>query len=639
MLSKAMNHSLFRFLLVIILWSQAVWIVAQSTNPMPNIILIVADDMGYNDIGCFGASRISTPNLDTLASNGIRFTDFYVSQAVCSASRASILTGCYANRVGILGALTPHSRIGINPEETTIAEMLKERGYHTGMIGKWHLGDRKEFLPKRHGFDSYFGVPYSNDMWPNHPDKLHFPPLPVYQNNRIWTTLEDQSQLTTWYTERALKFIQTHASKPFFLYIAHSMPHVPLFVSDKFKGKSDQGLYGDVIMEIDWSVGEIINTLREEGLVDHTLVIFTSDNGPWLSYGTHGGSAFPLREGKGTAWDGGQRVPCIMYWPGLIPEGGICEEPVMTIDLLPSLAEITGAKLPEKEIDGKSILPLMIASPMASSPHDYLAFYYGRKLNSVRSGKWKMHLPHGYRTLNGREGRDDGIPIPYEQAFTSWALYDMEHDVSETENVMERYPEVAEELKTYADKMIDELGDAGVTGSESRTPGYIKGYVVEKGVTENLASGVEVILSVPITNYTQGGANALIDGVTGTMRFNDGAWLGINGKNLEGDVCLDRKAIVSEIAVRFLVDQRSWIFEPREVKIAVSMDGLEFQELKVKKKNVARKMEPAIVSYSAKVKQDVRCIRVVGENIRVCPTGHPGEGKNAWIFVDEIIVK
>jgi len=254
--------------------------------------------MGYADAGCLGAEKIKTPNLDRMAEEGIRFTNFYVAQAVCSASRAALLTGCYSNRVSILGALGPGAKHGIHENEITIAELVKQKDYATAIYGKWHLGHREKFLPTNHGFDEYFGLPYSNDMWPYHPERPDgFPPLPLIEGTDTVQFLEEQSQLTTWYAEHAVQFIKNNKNRPFFLYLAHSMPHVPLYVSDKYKGKSDQGLYGDVIMEIDWSVGQILSTLKKYKIDKNTLVIFTSDNGPWLSYGDHAGSALPLREG------------------------------------------------------------------------------------------------------------------------------------------------------------------------------------------------------------------------------------------------------------------------------------------------------------------------------------------------------
>ncbi|MFT5168567.1 MAG: arylsulfatase A-like enzyme, partial [Saprospiraceae bacterium] len=296
----------------------------QKSPTPPNIVIIFTDDQGYQDLGCYGSPDIETPHLDQMAKEGIRFTNFYVSQPVCSASRASLLTGCYANRLGIHGAFMPFVGKGLNPGEETIAEILKPLGYATGVFGKWHLGSEEKFLPTRQGFDEYFGIPYSNDMWPHHPQQgtvFDFGDLPLFENEKIIDTLDDQSMTTTWYTDHAIDFIKKNKKQPFFLYLPHSQPHVPLFVSDKFKGKSKRGLYGDVISEIDWSVGQVLKTLKENNLDEKTLVIFASDNGPWLSYGTHSGVALPLREGKGTALEGGVRVPCIMRWPGNIPQG------------------------------------------------------------------------------------------------------------------------------------------------------------------------------------------------------------------------------------------------------------------------------------------------------------------------------
>ncbi|MFN4260976.1 MAG: sulfatase [Gemmataceae bacterium] len=424
----------------------------------PNIVIIFTDDQGYADVGCFGAKDFETPHLDRMAQEGMRFTDFYVSQAVCSASRASLLTGCYPNRIGILGALGPSSKHGIHSDEVTIAELVKQRGYATALYGKWHLGHLPQFLPTRHGFDDYYGLPYSNDMWPKHPT-AKFPDLPLIEGEKIIAYNPDQSRLTTDYTERAVRFIEKNKDQPFLLYVAHSMPHVPLFVSDKFKGKSKQGLYGDVIMEIDWSVGQILEALKKNGLDDQTLVIFTSDNGPWLSYGNHAGSAEPLREGKGTSWDGGQRVPCIMRWPGQIPAGKECAELAATIDILPTVARLTGAKLPPHRIDGKDIWPLMTGQPNATSPHEAYFFYWGGELQAVRSGQWKLHFPHAYRTLAGRPGGKDGQPVPYSQAKTELALFDLKNDIGETRNVAERYPDVVKRLQALADAARADLGD------------------------------------------------------------------------------------------------------------------------------------------------------------------------------------
>ena len=429
----------------------------------PNIILIFADDLGYADIGPFGASTYKTPNLDRLAGEGRRFTSFYVAQPVCSASRAALLTGCYPNRIGIMGALGPKSKVGIHSNEVTLAELVKQKNYATAIFGKWHLGYQPEFLPTRHGFDEYYGLPYSNDMWPFHPEakKGTYPDLPLFEGERSIALNPDQTQLTKDYTERATRFIARNKDRPFFLYLAHNMPHVPLFATDRFRDKSGAGLYGDVIQDIDWSVGEVLKTLEENGLTQNTLVIFTSDNGPWLSYGDHAGSAGKLREGKGTVWDGGVRVPCIMRWPGKIPANTVCAEPAMTIDLFPTIAGLVGANLPSHRIDGRNIWSLIDGTPNATSPQQAYFFYYNTNdLLAVRSGPWKLHVPQTYRSLNGRPGGTNGIPAKYENLETDLALYNLESDPGETKNLASEEREIAKRLEFFLASMRRDLGDA-----------------------------------------------------------------------------------------------------------------------------------------------------------------------------------
>ena len=454
-----------------------------DTNP-PNVVVIFMDDMAYADIGPFGARAYPTPHLDRMAREGRKFTDFYVTQAVCSASRAGLLTGCYNVRVGILGALGPKSTHGLNPGEITLAELCKQRGYATACFGKWHLGHHTEFLPLQHGFDEYFGIPYSNDMWPYHPGVRHlpmaerlkkWPHLPLIEGNQIINprvTGKDQEKITTQLTERSVRFIEKNKDNPFFLYVPHPMVHVPLYVSDKFKGKSKAGLFGDVMMEVDWSVGQILETLRKHELDKNTLVIFTSDNGPWLSYGDHAGSAEPLREGKGTMFDGGCRESALMWWPGTIPAGSECTTPSMTIDLLPTVAELIGARLPKHPIDGKSIVNLLKGTS-DTSPHEAYYFYYGRQLQAIRMGKWKLHFPHGYRTMAGRPGGTDGIPTRYSQAKIGLALFDMEKDIGETTDVKAKHPDIVKQLQALGEKMRDELGDNGREGTGVRPPGQL----------------------------------------------------------------------------------------------------------------------------------------------------------------------
>ena len=451
----------------------------KSISDRPNFVIIFTDDQGYADVGCFGAKGFETPNLDRMAAEGVRFTDFYVASALCTPSRAALMTGCYPQRIGLPDVLSPkgpkwaigRSEIGINSKELTIAEILKSSGYATACFGKWHLGHHPKFLPTRHGFDEYFGLPYSNDMRPE--NNKEYPPLPLMEGETVIENNPDQRKLTTLYTERAVKFIEKNKDKPFFLYVPHSMPHVPLYVSDKFKGKSEQGLYGDVIMEIDWSVGQILSTLDRLGIDERTLVIFTSDNGPWLSYGDHGGSAGPLREGKGTTWEGGMREPCIMWWLGKIPAGAVCNELATTMDILPTFSRLAGAKLPSKRIDGKDIWPLMSGKAGAKSPHEAFFYYNGWQLEAVRSGKWKLHFPHSYRTLV--ESGSGGIRGKERAGKLGLSLFNLKKDIAEQHDVSAEHPEVVKRLSALADKMREDLGDSAkqMTGKNRRPPGRV----------------------------------------------------------------------------------------------------------------------------------------------------------------------
>lgn len=441
--------------------------VVGAAEPPPNVVLVFADDLGYADVGVFGAQGFHTPHIDRLATEGVRFTDFYVAQAVCTASRAALLTGSYPQRVGLTGAVDHRARHGIAASETTLAEVLKAGGYATAIYGKWHLGHLPIFLPTHHGFDDYYGLPYSNDMWPFHPERPdYYPPLPLIEGEKTIATNPDQSRLTGDYTTRAVAFIEANRERPFFLYLPHSMPHVPLFASEPFRGRTEQGLYGDVIEEVDDSVGRILATLERHGLARNTLVIFTSDNGPWLSYGDHAGSAGPLREGKGTSFEGGVRVPFLARWPGRIPAGTVVGEPAMTIDLLPTIARLCGAPLPEKPIDGRDLRPLLLGEPGATSPHEAYFFWWGQELQAVRAGRWKLHFPHDYRSLDGPAG-SGGRPGRYTQLHTPLALFDLAVDRGETTDVSARNPEVVARLVALAEEARDELGDTA-TGKKGR---------------------------------------------------------------------------------------------------------------------------------------------------------------------------
>lgn len=447
----------------------------RSIEMLPNFVVVLADDLGYGDLGCYGARPWKTPNLDRLAREGMRFTSFYAAQAVCSASRAALLTGCYPNRIGILGALGPKSKTGIHEAEVTLAELLKQRGYATAIFGKWHLGDSPPFLPAHHGFDEFFGLPYSNDMWPRHPSNPKgYPPLPLVEGDRTIQEMPDQTQLTRWYTEHATDFILRNHNRPFFLYVPHSMPHVPLHASRNFAGRSRAGLFGDVIQELDWSVGQILAALKRHRLDERTLVLFISDNGPWLLYGNHAGSAGPLREGKGTSWEGGVRVPCIARWPGQIPRGHTCSELAATIDLLPTLARLAGSEPPrDRVIDGRDIWPLMAGVRGARTPHETFCYYWGQHLQAIRNGRWKLHFPHAYVKPNPIGL--DGMPGQYTNPKTDLALFDLDQDIGETRDVSREHPEVVQQLQALADAARADLGDSAGKwiGAGVRSPGKI----------------------------------------------------------------------------------------------------------------------------------------------------------------------
>ncbi len=451
----------------------------------PNIVIIFLDDMGNGDLSATGAFGYQTPNIDRLATSGIRFTNFLDVQSVCSASRAGLLTGCYANRIGITGALFPSSKVGLHANEVTLPELLKQKNYATAIVGKWHLGDSQEFLPLQHGFDEYFGLPYSNDMWPvdykgepaTDSRKDRFPPLFIIEGNEKKipiNTLDDQATLTRLYTERAVDFINQKKNNPFFLYMPHAMPHVPINASPSFKGKSKQGLFGDVMMELDWSVGEILKALKANKIENKTLIIFTSDNGPWLNYGNHAGSTGGLREGKGTSYEGGVRVPCIMNWPGQIKVGQVCNSLSSTLDIFPTLAELLNLKLPVHKIDGVSLLPILHGNVNAQPRKDFYYYYRSNSLEAVRMDDWKLILPHPGRTYENFDAGMNGFPGGTNENFAvPEALYDLRRDPGERYDVQKQFPEIMQALRALADKAREDLGDdiQNAKGKNRREPG------------------------------------------------------------------------------------------------------------------------------------------------------------------------
>ena len=437
-----------------------------SLPPKPNFVIILIDDMGYGDIGPFGSILNPTPNLDHMANEGMKLTSFY-GAPVCTPSRAQILTGCYAKRVSLPNVIFPACPIGLSPNEHTVADLLKAQGYATMAIGKWHVGDQLEFLPTRHGFDHFFGLPYSNDMGPetNAAGKVSsYPPLPLLQDKDVIEAPVDQDTLTARYTEDALKFITENRNDPFFLYLAHTAVHVPLHPGAAFRGKSGNGLYGDWVEEVDWSVGRVLETLKELHLDTNTLVLFTSDNGPWLIQGKNAGVATPLRGGKATTWEGGMREPTIAWWPGKIPAKTVCDAVASEMDVLPTFVRLAAGRVPsDNKIDGKDIWPLLSAESK-TSPHDALYYFNGTKLQAVRSGPWKLAIAW--------QATGKGFGPPARASFDKPRLYNLDSDIGEQVNVAAEHPEIVTRLQDYILQMDADLGRNG-NGSGVRPPGRV----------------------------------------------------------------------------------------------------------------------------------------------------------------------
>lgn len=442
----------------------------------PNFVVINCDDLGYADIEPFGAPKTKTPRLVRFAAEGMTLTDFHVTSGVCSPSRASLMTGCYPKRVGLHTnetggwVLFPGNHRGLNPAEVTVAEVLRTRGYATACVGKWHLGDQPEFLPTRQGFDVYFGIPFSNDMGQT-TDKgrtnTKRPPTPLLRGERVIEEEPDQRRLTRRYTDEALAFIEANRDRPFFLYLAHSMPHWPQYAGAAFTGQSADGRYGDTVEEIDASTGELLDALKRLRLDERTLVLFTSDNGGPIRQGANNA---PLRGAKGTTWEGGMRVPCLVRWPGTVPAGSVCRELASTLDVLPTFAKLAGAEAAvptDRVIDGKDMGPLLTGQAGAKTPHEAFYYYHLGQLQAVRSGPWKLIVPHLAHPNQGK---------PEETVAVSRQLYNLDTDLSETTNVASMHPDVVRRLTALADRARDDLGDESLNlpGKNCRAPGYVE---------------------------------------------------------------------------------------------------------------------------------------------------------------------
>lgn len=442
---------------------------ARRPDSPPNLVLIFIDDMGYGDIGPYGSALNRTPNLSRMAAEGMKLTSFYAAP-VCSASRAQLLTGCYAPRVSVPGVFFPAGSKGLNPAETTVAEYLRELGYATACFGKWHLGDQKEFLPTRQGFDQYFGIPYSNDMQRNSLEDSRRV-VPLLRDETVAELLEDEGQrrVTREYTQEAVKFIESHKSSPFFLYLPHTAVHVPLFPHPDFVGKSQNGTYGDWVEEVDWSVGEILNALRRSRLDQNTLVLFTSDNGPWVSRGSSGGVAGPLRGSKGCTLEGGVREPTIVWWPGQIEPGSVCDAVAGTIDVLPTFVALAGGQVRQDvTIDGRDISPLLRGDTV-QSPHEAWYYYQGTRLQAVRKGPWKLAITPQTLGMGIKEKPAD-ISAP------GMRLYNLDREIGEMTNVADQHPEIVAELTVLADAMIADIG-SGKPGPGVRPAGTVENPV------------------------------------------------------------------------------------------------------------------------------------------------------------------
>lgn len=472
-----------------------------ATPARPNVVFIFADDLGYGDVGAYGARDIETPHIDSLAKSGTKFTSFYVAQAVCTASRAALFTGSYPNRVSMSGALNHTSPTGLHPSEKLLSQHFKDAGYATAIFGKWHLGHQTPYLPTRRGFDEWLGIPYSNDNGPLHPVTRGIPALPLYHNEIPIELDPDQAHFTRRFTAAAVNFIERNKDKPFFLYLPHVMPHVPIFVREQFRGKSGRGIYGDVVQELDWGVGEILSALERLGLEENTIVVFSSDNGPFLSYGEHAGYATPLREGKLTTFEGGHRVPCLVRWPGKVPAGRVSDAPWSTMDFHVTMTTLLGAKPVAAKLDGRDMLPLLTGQPGAEGREEFL-FYSGDELHAVRVGPWKLHLPHEYLTTAAEPGRG-GKPSNYAnmkpQSIENsgirgiasrhgyrvekldLSLYNLKDDPGETTNLAARHPEVVARLQQTVAAARADLGDSltGAKGKNIRPAGDVRGKLPE----------------------------------------------------------------------------------------------------------------------------------------------------------------
>ncbi|MFK7775956.1 MAG: sulfatase [Saprospiraceae bacterium] len=586
----------------------------ESENTSPNIIILFADDLGYGDLGVYGHPTIRTPNLDAMAAKGMKFTNFYSGSPACTASRYALLTGRYPIRSGFQWVLYPNSSRGIHANEYTLAEGMKDAGYATACFGKWHLGTtKKEYLPLQNGFDEYFGLPYSNDM---------IPPLwndiPLLEGNDTISVNPDQRTLTKQYTERTIDFITKHSRDPFFIYVPYAMPHLPLHPGEDFAGKSSRGTYGDVVEELDWSVGSILKSLKTNNLSKNTLVIFVSDNGPWIIKNEEGGSSGLLRDGKGSTWEGGMRVPMIAHWEGQISPAILNTQPASTLDLYTSLLKLVGQEIPKETIyDGKDISNLFLGNESEILAEEPFFFYGSKRLHAIRKGKWKLHVQTSSQTnLEYFEGK---TPL----------LFNINEDPSEKYDLAEKFPEIVNELLQEIENHKNEINAQPNFFQKERLASRKEHLAFEKKVT---------LKNPPHPNYSN--TNTLTDGFTeGADRFR--TLMGFEGNNLEAIIDLEEDKIVQEIKIGFLQNQPSWIFFPKTVEFLISQNGKDFEKIDTQEIDASLVDKMSSVFYFStkeKTERKTRYIKVIAYNQGKCPEGHDGAGKDCWIFADEIIV-
>jgi len=580
----------------------------------PNFVILFCDDLGYGDLNSYGHPVIRTPNLDKMADEGVRFTNFYSASPACTASRYSLLTGRYPAYSGFDWVLYPKSVRGIHPLETTIAERLQEASYATGAFGKWHLGvTDSSYLPLQNGFDEYLGLPYSNDMLPpRHPE------IPLMQGNDTLEVMPDQATLTRRYTEQAIEFIERHQDEPFFVYLPYAMPHVPLHPGPEFAGQSERGPYGDVVEEIDWSAGEIRKTLEELGLAENTLVFFTSDNGPWIIKGEDGGSSGPLRDGKGSTWEGGTREPAIAWWPGNIEPGRKVDALSSTLDLYPTLLQLAGISLENYyPADGKDITPLLLYPDSLQVEKPFFYHGPGNRLQAVRSGKWKLHIRTNSQT--GKDYFNGELPL----------LFDLSNDIGESNNLSGSHSEIVEELLALLEEHQNRLDD---------TPDFFK-VERQNQFSEHIAYQKPIQMT-PAPNSRFGTDSLLTDGLPGDAGDLQ-TMVGVEGQGFQATIDLGQTLMAERLRVDFLHLPNKWVFLPTEVEFFISTDNQNFKSRGVLKtedgwKEIVSNTTPYEVLMRA---QPLRYIKVVGRNRETCPPDHPGAGKPAWVMAGEIWVE